>query len=70
MGTDVALCQVAFIRREQVVVAARSFYLLHISGTSGCQVFFFFFFSFGFSRQGFSVYPCLSWNSLCRPGWP
>ena len=21
-------------------------------------------------RQGFSVYPWLSWNSLCRPGWP
>ena len=33
--------------------------------------FFFFFFSFfGFSRQGFSVLPWLSWNSLCRPGWP
>jgi hypothetical protein len=25
---------------------------------------------FGFLRQGFSVYPWLSWNSLCRPGWP
>jgi hypothetical protein len=25
---------------------------------------------FGFSRQGFSVEPWLSWNSLCRPGWP
>jgi hypothetical protein len=25
---------------------------------------------FFFSRQGFSVYPWLSWNSLCRPGWP
>jgi hypothetical protein len=23
-----------------------------------------------FLRQGFSVYPCLSWNLLCRPGWP
>jgi hypothetical protein len=23
-----------------------------------------------FLRQGFSVYPWLSWNSLCRPGWP
>jgi hypothetical protein len=23
-----------------------------------------------FSRQGFSVQPWLSWNSLCRPGWP
>jgi hypothetical protein len=21
-------------------------------------------------RQGFSVWPWLSWNSLCRPGWP
>jgi hypothetical protein len=25
---------------------------------------------FCFSRQGFSVYPWLSWNSLCRPGCP
>jgi hypothetical protein len=24
----------------------------------------------GVPRQGFSVYPWLSWNSLCRPGWP
>ena len=23
-----------------------------------------------FLRQGFSVQPWLSWNSLCRPGWP
>ena len=23
-----------------------------------------------FLRQGFSVSPWLSWNSLCRPGWP
>jgi hypothetical protein len=23
-----------------------------------------------FSRQGFSGKPWLSWNSLCRPGWP
>ena len=23
-----------------------------------------------FSRQGFSVSPWLSWNLLCRPGWP
>jgi hypothetical protein len=23
-----------------------------------------------FLRQGFSVYRWLSWNSLCRPGWP
>jgi hypothetical protein len=23
-----------------------------------------------FSKQGFSVYPWLSWNSLCRPHWP
>jgi hypothetical protein len=21
-------------------------------------------------RQGFSLKPWLSWNSLCRPGWP
>jgi hypothetical protein len=38
--------------------------------------FFVWFFCFGgggvglFSRQGFSVQPWLSWNSLCRPGWP
>jgi hypothetical protein len=25
---------------------------------------------FCFPRQGFSVLPWLSWNSLCRPGWP
>jgi hypothetical protein len=25
---------------------------------------------FYFPRQVFSVYPWLSWNSLCRPGWP
>jgi hypothetical protein len=25
---------------------------------------------FGFLKQVFSVYPWLSWNSLCRPGWP
>jgi hypothetical protein len=25
---------------------------------------------FGFSRQGFSVQPWLSWNLLCKPGWP
>jgi len=23
-----------------------------------------------FQRQGFSVYPWMSWNSLCQPGWP
>jgi hypothetical protein len=23
----------------------------------------------GFLRQNFSVYPWLSWNSLCGPGW-
>jgi hypothetical protein len=23
-----------------------------------------------FSKQGFSVYLWLSWNLLCRPGWP
>jgi hypothetical protein len=30
----------------------------------------FYFYFFGFSRQGFSLWPWLSWNSLCRPGWP
>jgi hypothetical protein len=33
------------------------------------QILFYFFFFF-FLRQGFSVLPWLSWNSLCRPGWP
>jgi hypothetical protein len=31
---------------------------------------FLFFVLFFFLRQGFSVQPWLSWNSLCRPGWP
>jgi hypothetical protein len=30
----------------------------------------FVFLFFCFLRQGFSVSPWLSWNSLCRPGWP
>lgn len=30
---------------------------------------FFFIFLF-FSRHGFSVHPCLSWNLLCRLAWP
>jgi hypothetical protein len=30
----------------------------------------YFIYFFGFLRQGFSVQPWLSWNSLCRPGWP
>jgi hypothetical protein len=33
-------------------------------------ILFIYLFIFGFSRQGFSVSPWLSWNSLCRPGWP
>jgi hypothetical protein len=28
------------------------------------------FFAFVYSRQGFSMWPLLSWNSLCKPGWP
>ena len=32
-----------------------------------CFCFWFFFFVF-LLRQGFSVYPWLSWNSICRPG--
>ena len=37
-----------------------------------CFVFlaFWFFGFFGFLRRGFSVQLWLSWNSLCRPGWP
>lgn len=26
--------------------------------------------SFGFPRWNFSGWPCLSWSSLCQPGWP
>ena len=37
-------------------------YFVCLIGFFGCLI--------GFSRQGFSVYPCLSWNSHCRPGWP
>ena len=36
----------------------------------GWLVFCFFSFSFSFSKQGFSVCFWLSWNSLCRLGWP
>jgi hypothetical protein len=32
--------------------------------------FFCLFVLFCILRQGFSVSPWLSWNSLCRPGWP
>jgi hypothetical protein len=35
-----------------------------------CYYYFILFYFIGFSRQGFSVLPWLSWNSLCRPGWP
>jgi hypothetical protein len=45
-----------------------------ISQTATAQVFGYtvlpFIYLFIFLRQGFSVYPWLSWNSLCRPGWP
>ena len=30
----------------------------------------FFFFFFFFPRQGFTMQPQLSWNTLCRRGWP
>jgi hypothetical protein len=40
------------------------------TGQTGTCSFSFSFFFFYFSRQGFSVYPWLSWDSLCRPGWP
>jgi hypothetical protein len=33
-------------------------------------LFLFLFLVLVFSRQGFSVKLWLSWNSLCRPGWP
>ena len=47
------------------------FYLLPaLSVSVSVSVSLFSYFSFGFSRQGFSVQPWLSWNSLCRPGWP
>ena len=37
------------------------------TGKISLLLFFFFFF---FLRQGFSVWLWLSWNSICRPGWP
>jgi hypothetical protein len=40
-------------------------------GVLFCFVLFcFVLFCFVLLRQGFSVYSWLSWNSLCKPGWP
>jgi hypothetical protein len=35
-----------------------------------CLFVLFCFVLFCFLKQGFSVWPWMSWNSLCRPGWP
>jgi hypothetical protein len=42
----------------------------HVSDIGYYISLYIYLFIFGFSRQGFSVEPWLSWNSLCRPGWP
>jgi hypothetical protein len=51
---------------EMVGVTTLSSYLNIVS----CLLGLLFFFLFSFSRQGFSVKHWLSWNSVCRPGWP
>jgi hypothetical protein len=46
---------------------------IHLTRTDwlwGIFLFVCFCFCFCFLRQGFSVYPWLPLNSLCRPGWP
>jgi hypothetical protein len=40
---------------------------IHLPGSGGARLLFVWL-VLVFSRQGFSVYPWLSWNSLCRPG--
>jgi hypothetical protein len=44
--------------------------LLYVLWTIYFYLFIYLFIYFGFSRQGFSVYLKLSWNTLSRPGWP
>jgi hypothetical protein len=53
--------------RRAVGARRRSSLLSHLSSS---PVFLFVWLVFGFLRQSFSVYPWLSWNSPCRPGWP
>jgi len=68
--------QVGRQRQSTPLVSALSSH--HVSGIQGLDsahvshsfcLFALFCFPFFFSRQGFSVYPCLPWNSFCRPGW-
>ena len=70
---NVKCLQLFFIKHRFVILnlkiklAQRKYILKEMS------FFFFFPFLFCFSsfwRQGFSMQPWLSWNSLCRPGWP
>jgi hypothetical protein len=58
--------------RSHLSILALLFCKVHTLSTqlsylTGCPTVFLF---FCFLRQGFSVKSWLSWNSLCRPGWP
>jgi hypothetical protein len=58
---------------ELLIVLWATMWILGVEPWSSGEaepVLFFFCCLFGFLRQGFSVYPWLSWNSLCGPGWP
>ena len=58
-------CQGADSKAQTTTASMQSDYKEHDSA-----IYVLFFFFLNFSRQGFSVFPWLSWNSLCRPGWP
>jgi hypothetical protein len=59
------------ISRHQMKPPVLGMGYIRLSCLFVCLLFFcLFLFFFFFSRQGFSVYPWLSWNSLYRPGWP
>jgi hypothetical protein len=74
------MCTVKYLIHDSCVwIVARVQTQRHRQPLPACKVIirntilpymFFFFFFCNFSRQGFSVFPWLSWNSLCRPGWP
>lgn len=49
------------------VISGRTYHLLQRCQVQELLFCFSFYFS---SRQGFSVYPSISWNLFCRPVWP
>ena len=80
-GTEVGTpsrCKIKVVRTLSSVLrvlATKSFkpyfvYLVHSQVLSSRSTLCFTMTFFGFPRQGFSLLPWLSWNSLCRPGWP